>query len=186
MPHLEDCFLPQYYLYGDVLSAASRLKLLSCLTTTWGEKRAYDEHGMQFSSDEGWFENLLQLGVDAHPPIFTAFLAASTYPNREFLSVGTRRLADHNDLMDLCKAVAGSCPAMRNITLNLHADSGQYFPTRPIDFNTFRPLLACRYMDELEIAHDYPITLNDSDLTEMGAFWPRLKALDSLQPTSPQ
>lgn len=77
MPKLRKVELPQFYLYEDVLRAASQLQSLTSMKVSWQEQQVYDEKGMQFYFEQGWFQGLRAIQVDAYPRAFVAFLAAS-------------------------------------------------------------------------------------------------------------
>lgn len=178
MSSLNYLTLPRFYLSGDVLRAASQLSALTSIVSSWSDKHMYDENGMKFPFEKGWFENIARLQIDAHPQPFAAFLSASSYPNLTSIGYSTRRLADAADLHDLCKAIASSCPAVEALSFNLFSNRGELSQARAISFANLRPLLGCAKLETLSVGHDYPMTLHDSDFDEMGGSWTSIENLD--------
>lgn len=177
IPSLAHLKIPQFYLYPDVLRAASQMRSLATLSVTWDQKPVYEEGGMQLSCEKGWFENLGELIVDAHVQNFTAFLLASVYPHMTRVGLGTQKLTENSQLEGFCLALATSCPVLEELLLNLFSGRGPQSPREPIVFANLRPLLSCTTLTSLQIAHDYPMTLEGSDVAEMGDAWRALTCM---------
>lgn len=79
MEQLKSLELPQFYLYENILRAASHLRSLKSLSVSWLSQQVYDENGMQFYFQEGWFCHIRRIQVDTHPQAFAAFLSARQY-----------------------------------------------------------------------------------------------------------
>lgn len=62
------------------------------------------------------------LTVDAYPLLFAAFLSAAPRPQLTTVRLCTPRLADQALFLAFCTYVAGSCPAVEYVCLNLYSD----------------------------------------------------------------
>lgn len=179
MPRLHTIDLPQFYLSEEILRAASRLEGLTSLCTLWNaEGIVYDEMGMRFYFEEGWFDNLKSLQVDCHPQTFATFLSASVNRSLSNIGLSTRRLDEQSDLRAVLEAAATSCPGLEVLTLNVTSKRGEMSRAQSIKFTTIRPLLACKHLRELSISHDYPITLQKTEFLEMAAAWEDMNYLE--------
>ncbi|KAG8863481.1 hypothetical protein FRB96_008221 [Tulasnella sp. 330] len=176
MPKLAELSLPQYYLYDAILRALGPSISLRVLITDYHTPSLYDNDGMHFYSEEGWFSSLESITINASPRSFTSFLSLSPRPKLQSVRLSTRRLANPSELRHLCSILADSCPAVLALAFVLYSDDDAQ--SQPIIFDDIRPLLACSQLESLEITHDYPMTLNDAEIEEMGAAWQGMGNLD--------
>lgn len=167
--------IPRFYLTQPTLEALATLPLLRDLQTDWFEQAEYYEQGMDLNISSGSFVDLKSFLFTAHLRNASSFLSGGQRPQLTILGISTPRFASHKELYEFCTAIAMSCPRIEEVALKLFTDTET--PTVPISFEDFEPLLQCSGLHSLEITHDYPMTLKESDITKMGAAWPELAYL---------
>lgn len=178
MPRLLSMELPQLYFYEEILRAASQLQSLTSIGVPWLSQQVYDKQGTQFYFEEGWFQSIHRIPVDAHPQTFAAFLSASQYFHLTEVGLVTRSMNDPNNLEDRFRALASSCPSLFSLYLNLFSDRGEGTQRRPLTFANLHPLLSCSNLMNITAGHDLPMTFENSDFVEMGDAWPFLRTFD--------
>lgn len=177
-PSLQTVILSPYYHTPAVVSALQRLQCLTRLSDIVDPEVTRDESGMCLSSEDGSFPMLEELDVATSLSSLEALVKVPHRFNRlTAIHVIDQEYGGVGELFDVMNALSTGCPGIKSVALSLFTRKKALEESERIAFEAIRPLLACRELCELDIGHDLPFRLTETDVEEMAGAWRDLEVL---------
>ncbi|KAG9015433.1 hypothetical protein FRB94_000037 [Tulasnella sp. JGI-2019a] len=184
VPRLLTIGLPSYYGTTEIVDALATLGDLEKIYTShnWFEVSPYSALGTTFTFQKN-FPKVKELSVDLNLPIDPLSLRSHHLVR---LCINTLIRDVGGSLQEMLGIVATGCPNLEDLQLMLgmsddfggdEEGEGRCY----ICYDDITPLLACRRLVQLQVAHCSPIKLEEAQLKEMGKSWPGMTTLELCQ-----
>ncbi|KAG8997132.1 hypothetical protein FRB90_012572 [Tulasnella sp. 427] len=174
-PKLEEIHIPRHWHTSDVVAVFQSLAHLIEFGFNWTDPATYVlEFGVQAVAEEGQFPSLRRLGWTSEIGQAEDLLKRSSKRGFQGLTFDCSDDLGQEEVMRFLDTIAKTCSSLRQLTLCL--DDIMLEDVR-LTLKVFRPLLACRALNELRVHSPYPFILSLSDIEGMGAAWPDMQEL---------
>ncbi|KAG6820926.1 hypothetical protein H0H93_009700 [Arthromyces matolae] len=182
LPHLKTVVISDHLLTSDVVTALAKCPHLHSIRTNHNSDSNQMEDLENFMPVIGpaAFPCLKEMEIRSHIWNAVSFLT-SEFPAARLrhLSVQTILIEEGNNVGELFKIVADVCPGIESLELSMtsHLDAEHIQRTPGLQFGDLEPLLRCTSLTSLKLSVPAPLDVDNLDVGEMAAAWPRLREL---------
>lgn len=175
---LESITLPRHWDSPPIVEALESLPALRCIQVDRSQDFYHWLSQDRISFLPRWlrdetFPNLRLASFDAPlPRLLEALRACTKFERLTGLDFGNES-GPLTLLPEILTLIVGQCSHLESISFDFtsHRDNNWM---DSVYFEAFRPLLSCRNLSHVEIRHDRPIDLQESDIEDIGKAWPNL------------
>lgn len=175
--NLETLKVPPFYLRPSILGAAASLPNLTTLEQDYTHHNPYDEAAVLQKLPENAFPQLTIFGFNCSPASAQKLAQkySGLFTRLTSIHLGDTHGVNNEDVLKFAHHLGKKCVNLTSISLNLRLGSEpNRGETSPLTFEVLESLFPCRQLQMLEIGHPYPLTINETDVEQMAAAWPKL------------